>query len=86
METRCYIKMTVKFDKIHDILYVAIADRSKSYGDELENGLVVMRDMDDDTVTGITIFDFQKKAREESLESLHLPFSIDFKNDIFPQI
>ena len=43
------------YDRINDILYIKFASTSMSYGDETEDGVVVMRDIITDEVTGVTI-------------------------------
>lgn len=48
------------YDKKHDILYYTIMDKSNSYGDEEPDNIVLMRDIDTDILTGITIMNFLK--------------------------
>ena len=48
----------ISYDYGADVLYVGISDRSNSYGAEEDNGFIVLRDIDTDEVTGITILDF----------------------------
>ena len=59
-------KMT--YDKINDVLYVTFVPDSDSYGDET-GGVVLLRDMDTDAITGLTIFSPKKfkAAREKDL-------------------
>ena len=61
--------LSCNYDERHDVLYVALGDRRNSYGDD-ENGLVFLRDMDTDELTGITIFGFMKKYLSQTLPSL----------------
>lgn len=59
-------KMT--YDKANDVLYVTFSPNSDSYGDET-GGVVLLRDMDTDAITGLTIFSPKKlkAAREKDL-------------------
>ena len=52
------------YDKKNDILYIKIGDTFTSYGDEVQNGVVVLRSYESDNTAGITIFDFKKKFEE----------------------
>ena len=61
--TRCKM-CCVNLDKKNDILYIALSDMRYSYGEETENGVVVFRNMKDESITGVTIFDFLKRFVE----------------------
>jgi len=52
--------MKIDYDNQFDILYCSISDTSNSYGDEIDSNLVVLRDMDTNEVTGVTIMAFEK--------------------------
>lgn len=43
-----------------DVLYYRIANTDNSYGDEIDSNIVVLRDIETDTVTGITIMGYKK--------------------------
>ena len=70
--------MILNLDTKYDVLYVTIADRSHSYGDESDDGVVTMRDMTTDEITGFIIFDFMKKYKAGILPKLNLPIKIIF--------
>lgn len=56
------MKESVKnYDPDKDVLYIRFHDTSNSYGDEVINDMVVMRDMNTHNVTGITIIGLKKK-------------------------
>ncbi len=76
--------LSVNLDSKHDILYLRIDDTMNSYGDEIENGLVVLKDMCSDVITGITIFDFIEKYKEGKIDKLNLPVKIDFIHEVYP--
>lgn len=48
------------YDSRFDVLYIAIADKSNSYGDSVNDSIVITRDMDTGVVTGAIIYDFKK--------------------------
>lgn len=52
--------MKIDYDNQFDILYCSIGDISNSYGDEIDSNFVVLRDMDTNEVTGVTIMAFEK--------------------------
>ena len=70
--------MILNLDTKYDVLYVTIADRSRSYGDESDDGVVTMRDMATDEITGFIIFDFMEKYKAGILPKLNLPVKIIF--------
>ena len=78
--------MQVHLDRKNDILYLCIYDCSNSYGDESDEGVIVLRDMDTDQITGITIMDFLQHYRKRDLNKLSLPVNIDFSRDVFPSL
>lgn len=55
------------YDKKFDVLYIAIGDRSNSYGDDSEGNVIYLKDIDTDELTGITIMNFKKKYIENKL-------------------
>ena len=46
------------YDKRYDVLYYKLTESDNSYGDEDEDNIVIMKDIDTDEVTGITIMNF----------------------------
>ena len=78
--------LSLNYDKKHDVLYISIGAPKPSYGDEEKSGVVILRDINTDEITGITIFDFKKRLESNSLNVLDLPINIDFINDVNPYI
>lgn len=74
----------VDYDSENDILYVAFSSQSNSYGDEISNSVVIRRDWEDDSITGVTIFDFMSLLRDHSPEIFSLPFELNFEEQILP--
>lgn len=48
------------YDKKFDVLYIALGDRSNSYGDDSDGNVIYLKDIDTDELTGITIMNFKK--------------------------
>lgn len=78
--------LSINLDKKNDVLYITTDDMRESYGDEIENGLVVFRDLSTEQITGVTVFDFLKKYQKNEIDSIKLPIDIDFKRDVYPKI
>lgn len=55
------------YDKKYDVLYIALGDRSNSYGDDSDGSIIYLKDIDTDELTGITIMNFKKKYIENRL-------------------
>ena len=55
------------YDNKFDVLYIAIGDRSNSYGDDSDGNVIYLKDIDTDELTGITILNFKKKYLENRL-------------------
>lgn len=51
----------VNYDDEANILYISLKDTSNSYGDSFDN-YIILRDIDTDEVTGITLLDFKKQS------------------------
>lgn len=50
------------YDDKFDVLYVALGDRKNSYGDDSQDGVIYLKDIDTDKLTGITILDFARNG------------------------
>lgn len=76
--------MKLDYDKRHDTLYVALGDKSNSYGDDSQPGIIVMRDIETDCITGFTILKFLKKLADQRLPELPDSLNISIVDDILP--
>ena len=67
------IKSKIDYDNKFDVLYYNISNTENSYGDEIDNTIIILRDMiDEEIITGITILDYKKSfinsdAKKEAL-------------------
>ena len=53
------IKSKIDYDNKFDVLYYNISNTENSYGDEIDNTIIILRDMiDEEIITGITILDW----------------------------
>lgn len=78
--------LSLNYDSQNDVLYIGFSDRSNSYGDEIVDGFVILYDLATGIVTGVTIFDFLSKYRNNKLNDLPMPVNIDFDKDIISEI
>lgn len=51
------------YDEEYDVLYITFEDKP-SYGEEKIAGIVILRDINTDKITGATIFDFKKRVKK----------------------
>lgn len=68
-------KLKYNYDGKFDVLYLALGDKSNSYGDDSEQDLIYLKDMDTDELTGVTIMGFLKKYISNSLPTLPIEIS-----------
>lgn len=74
------------YDSNSDILYCTFRDKSNSYGDEDPDNIVVMRDIDTDIITGITILNFMTMYKNKDMRIKNVSEYIDIDSvikDIF---
>lgn len=79
-------KMMINYNKRLDVLYVNLKDKSNSYGDESTNGLILMRDMNTEDITGFTVIGFRAKYSTHILPLLPNGIGISWEKDIIPQL
>ena len=80
------MKIDIDYDKHFDTLYVALGNKSNSYGDDSSDGIILMRDLFTDSITGFTILSFLKKYRSNSLPKLPDSLGCSIEKDIIPRI
>lgn len=71
------------YDAVNDILYISFASTKTSYCEEID-GIVILKDMDTEKVTGLTIF--YPKMKKEALEMTlkEMGYDIDLASFISP--
>lgn len=74
------IQQTINYDKKFDVLYCKIANTDNSYGDEIDNNIVILRDIETDSVTGVTIIGYEKfvKKNKQKIKIINQYIDIDF--------
>lgn len=50
----------IDYDQKFDVLYYNISNTENSYGDEIDDNIVILRDIDTDKITGVTIIGYNK--------------------------
>lgn len=53
-------KNKISYDKKFDVLYFCIDENDNSYGDEIDDSIVFMKDIETNNITGITVMDYLK--------------------------
>lgn len=74
--------LKINYDKKFDVLYVTIGEPKPSYGDEETPGLVILKDINTDEITGVTIFDFKKRLENNMIDELNIPIKLDIDHCI----
>lgn len=68
--------MKFTYDSDHDVLYLYFGEPRVSYEDEAAPGIFLSLSEDNDTLTGLIIFDFKKK-KEEDIQT-YVPINLNF--------
>lgn len=55
-----FLKSKMDYDFKFDILYCCILNTDNSYGDEIDDIIVILRDIETEQVTGVTIIGYKK--------------------------
>ena len=50
----------IDYDQKFDVLYYNISNTENSYGDEIDDNIVILRDIDTDKITGVTIIGYNQ--------------------------
>lgn len=77
--------MKIDYDKEFDTLYVVLTDNSNSYGDPI-GSIILMRDVDTDAITGITVLSYRRQHSSGSLPMLPEETGLTFEKDIDPKL
>ena len=74
-----YIHNRISYDNKFDVLYFSFEENSNSYGDEIDDNIVMMKDIDTNDITGITVMGFLKlyNSNIECIKMLNQYFNID---------
>lgn len=54
------IQSRIDYDEKYDVLYYCLLDTGNSYGDEIDGNIVILRDIETEQITGVTIIGFKK--------------------------
>ena len=74
--------LNLNYDNRYDILYVGISDKKNSIGDEEYDGLLVLRDIQSNNITGLTIFDFFERYKTNRLPAFPLEVKQNVRREI----
>ncbi len=70
--------LILSYDREADVLEVRTEPPCPSYGEEIDDGLFVIRSMEDDHIIGLTVVDFSRKQADQGLK-LPIPCEISQK-------
>ncbi|HBC94325.1 MAG TPA: hypothetical protein DCZ10_15860 [Pelotomaculum sp.] len=68
-------KLTLNYDKEHDVMYVSLGAPKPSYCDDDIEGVLIRRSLESNRLSGVTIMDFSRKTKEQ-LKRI-IPFNLD---------
>lgn len=72
--------LILNYDNKFDILYISIGNPVPSYGEEETPGLVILRDIKTNQLTGVTVFDYKKRVNTNTIKELNIPVEIDINS------
>lgn len=78
--------MKINYDSRFDTLYVAFSSNDNAYGDDSLGSIILLRDMDTEEITGLTILSFLKKYHAKALPKLPPELNISIEEDILPRL
>ena len=78
--------LNLNYDNKFDTLYISLIPGSQSYGEEDQPGLIVMRDLENDTLTGYTILHFKKKLERKFPFSDYMSVPIEAIKSKLPEL
>ena len=71
------LDLKISFDAKNDVLYCAFGEPREAYSVEMEDGVFVRLNPEDDSAVGITVVDFYKKFSEHPGKMLSFPLRPD---------
>lgn len=73
--------LNLNYDNKYDILYARLANYSASYGDEID-GIVTFYSIETDKVTGMAIYNAEKRIRCGEIVDKNLPIPINLNAEV----
>ncbi len=75
------LKINYDYDDKYDVLYLSIGNPKPAYGDEIEEGTIIRRDIKTDKIVGLTIIGFRNKSKvlwsSSRISKLPQPFTAE---------
>lgn len=69
--------LAINYDKKFDILYARYPGSGHSYGEEDPDGIITYRNIEDDSITGIAIYEARDRITHGKIELKSLPVSLE---------
>lgn len=73
--------INLNYDRKYDILYARLANYSASYGDE-DDGIVTFYSIETDRITGMAIYNVEKRIRCGDIIDKILPIPINLNAEV----
>ncbi|HBQ28035.1 hypothetical protein HX99_02345 [Peptococcaceae bacterium SCADC1_2_3] len=70
-------KLDVSYDHDNDILYISFGSPRPSYCVTEVDDIFIMKDVETDEYSGVTIMDFQERLEDGSILNFEWPFDLD---------
>lgn len=70
------LALNLNYDRKYDILYARASNYSPSYGEE-DDGVVTLRSISTDEITGMIIYNAKKRRHDGDIASERLPIPLD---------
>lgn len=74
------INYNINYDINNDILYLNFGNSVSSYGDEVEEGLIIRKNILNDEITGVTILDYKKRKKDRNFIKFLEDLNIDINS------
>jgi len=72
-------EVNIDYDSLNDILYISLGLPRPSYCVAQVDDVFVMKDVETNEYSGITIMDFKERLNDGSINTLKLPLDLDVK-------
>lgn len=72
------LKINYDYDECEDILYISIGKPTPSISEEIEEGILIRRDIKTKKVVGVTIMDYKDRLNND--EEINIPKEFDLSN------
>ncbi len=65
--------MDIQYDPSADVLYCSFGKPQEAIGEEIDDGIIVRRNVETNAIVGITVIDFSRRFSERPGEVVSIP-------------